>query len=116
VAEPLAGESNQQIALIVTDRTVQRDWPVSAAYRPSGDVPAGPVYWPSVVNYHETDDVMSALKQPIDFFFNTLLVPVRAVLTPPCTKIIYSEVGPPGKEHVDFGQPSEPAPTTRPVD
>jgi len=103
--EPHASEKGPKIPLLIIDGAVRRDWPPSIAYRPSGDVRAGHTYWPGVEKYSRRSDLLNWFWESGEFLFNSMALPVRAVLAPPWTSKIYSPVGPPGQEHVDSGQP-----------
>lgn len=77
---------------------LRREWPLAVAYRPSGDVLAGPVYYPTVDQAPARPDWQSALLDAPEFVLNTVLLPVRAVITPPWAKLVYSPVNPAGFE------------------
>jgi hypothetical protein len=95
-----------RIQLIVGERgLVQRPWPAVAFSRPSGDVMAGPTYWPSVDDAFERSNGLNLVMEPVEFLLNTVLLPVRAVITPPWTAMIYSPVGPVGGSVLESVQP-----------
>ena len=90
--------------LVASDSMIRREWPISVAYRPSGDVAAGPTWW-GEYKYGQRSEVVAAVLEPFEFVVNIALMPVRMIQRPPGTVVIYSPVGPPGQEHVLFGQP-----------
>ena len=69
----------------------------SATVRVSGDVRAGPTYWLSVDRAVQRPDIYNLVMEPGEFLLNTLLLPVRAVLVPPWTPVIYRPVTPEGR-------------------
>lgn len=111
------GAEGQPIPMLIHDKVARRDWPASICYRPSGDVIAGPTYWPRTENYRPRGEYINLFMDPGEFLFNSIFIPVRLVLTPPWVEVNHSAVGPAGKEHVDFGQPNmgPPPPPGEPV-
>jgi hypothetical protein len=86
VAAPLPATA-AAVPLIVGERgLLRRPWPISVAYRPSGDVFTGPTY------YQQTNEqvpdrpewLQAAIETPM-FLVHTVLSPVGMVKTPPWT-------------------------------
>jgi hypothetical protein len=73
-----------------------RQWPQAVAYRPSGDTLAFPTYWPTLENAFRRSEYDNLYMEPLEFLWNTVALPVRAVITPPNTRTVYSPVGPTG--------------------
>jgi hypothetical protein len=73
-----------------------RYWPETLVLRPSGDTLAGPNYWPSLDKALQRKDLDNLYMEPAEFWINLFLMPVRAVMTPPWTPMVYSPVGPTG--------------------
>jgi hypothetical protein len=93
-----AGERGTATIQVVIEEpaVLVRQWPQSVAYRPSGDTMAFPTYWDSVETAFQRGEYDNLYMEPLEFLFNTVALPVRAVITPPNTKMIYSPVGPTG--------------------
>jgi len=81
-APPVASVGRIQI---YADGYVARDWPRSTAYMESEEVIVYPLYWSNGDRPRPYSDGWSFLMDPGIFLFDTLLAPVRAVLTPPWT-------------------------------
>ncbi len=71
---------------------LSRDFAPSAFERPSGDVKAGPLYWPNYNRNIKRSDTENAVFEPMEFIIDSLLMPVRAVITPPWTDVVYDAV------------------------
>jgi hypothetical protein len=83
-----------RIVVRVADRGVlRRNWVLVANLRPSGDVLAGPTYWPSVDRAFDRPNSTNIWLEPGEFLWNTLLLPYRMIDTPPWSKIVYSPAG-----------------------
>lgn len=78
----------------------RRDWPRSAAMRPSGGVTAWPLYYPDP-SIEKRGDLVEFFFDPAEYVLNTVLTPVRMFITPPWTKVEYSEVGDEGWQPVE---------------
>lgn len=96
-APPVAAESAEAPAVL------QRPWPVSVAYRPSGDVDAGNTYWPTIDESRPRPEWVSGIMEGWEFLFNLAAAPVRLFITRPAPwgGMIYSPIGPAGEEHED---------------
>jgi hypothetical protein len=71
----------------------RRQWAISASERASGDVLAGPYYGPQQLSDRlGRQEWHRGWLEPVDFFVNVVLMPVRAVRTPPNAKVVYSEI------------------------
>lgn len=80
---------------------LRRDWPVSVAYRPSGDVDAGNTYWPTIDEAPSRPEWLSGTLESFEFLFNLAAAPVRLFITRPAPwgGMIYSPIGPAAAEH-----------------
>lgn len=104
--------------------TVLRDWDVSTAYYQNGEIVAGPTLWSYQPAPNQPLWRQGALDVPV-FLANTVLLPVRAVQTPPTRAVTYQGLDipptytampelPPGD--VSLEQPApEPAPEPPPA-
>jgi uncharacterized protein YceK len=78
-----------RIVVRVADRGVlRRSWSLAVSPRPSGDVLAGPTYWPSVDEAFHRPNSTNIWLEPGEFLWNTLLLPYRVIDTPPWSKIV----------------------------
>jgi len=68
-----------------------RRWEQSATVRAGGDVKAGATYWPTIDQAYRRPDVYNVFIEPAEFLLNTVLLPVRAVLTLPTEPVIYHD-------------------------
>jgi hypothetical protein len=87
--------SRERVAIPIADLghgVIVREWPVSICWRPSGDTLAGPDYWPSEEVAFKRPEWMNMFMEPLEFFYNTALLPYRAVVTPPWAQVVYSPV------------------------
>ena len=71
---------------------LSRDFAPSAFERPSGDVLAGPLYWSNYNRTIKRSDAENVVFEPMEFIIDSLLMPVRAVITPPWTDVVYDPV------------------------
>ncbi|HEX2973274.1 MAG TPA: hypothetical protein VHP11_13145 [Tepidisphaeraceae bacterium] len=102
-----------QITMRVTPTGgLRREWNPAAAYRPSGDVLAWPLYYEDVGNRAKWPDWQAPFIEPALFLANTGLLPVNMVLTPPWRKVVYSDAtdttwtpNPPADVEPTNGQP-----------
>jgi hypothetical protein len=86
----------------VADRGItRRAWSLAVCSRPSGDVLAGPYYWPSIDRAVHRPNSTNVWLEPGEFLWNILLLPYRAVDTPPWQKIAYSPDGGIGWRNVE---------------
>jgi len=60
---------------------------------PSGDVLAGPTYWPTVDDAFHRPNSTNIWLEPGEFIWNTALLPYRVIDAPPWSKVIYSPAG-----------------------
>jgi hypothetical protein len=94
---PVDEPGTSRIEVVIEEPAVLvRQWPQSVAYRPSGDTLAFPTYWPDLEKAFRRDEYDNLYMEPLEFLFNTVALPVRAIITPPNTKTVYSPVGPTG--------------------
>ena len=92
--EPAADIPRTRIVVRVADHGVlRRNWALATCLRPSGDVLAGPTYWPSVDRAFNRPNYINVWLEPGEFLWNTLLLPYRAVETPPWAAVVYSPAG-----------------------
>jgi hypothetical protein len=100
VVEP--GPATTAVVVVVTEALgpapaevdrlgARRDWPRSVAYRPSGNVVAWPLYYRDT-SQKAGDDLVELFTDPGFFMVDTVLLPVKAVLVPPCRKVVYDEI------------------------
>ena len=83
-----------RIVIRVADRgVIHRSWPLAVCPRPSGEVLAGPTYWPSEDRAFYRRDTTNLWLEPGEFLWNILLLPYRVIDTPPWAKIVYSPAG-----------------------
>jgi hypothetical protein len=83
-----------RIVLLVADRgVIRRQWPLAVSPRPSGDTLAGPYYWPSTDEAVRRKNKINVWLEPLEFVYNTALLPFRAIATPPWSKMVYSPDG-----------------------
>lgn len=82
-----------------------REWPTSVSSQPSGDVLAGPSYYPRGYRSATRSDWVGGIMEPAEFLIDTVLLPVRAVFTPPWAPVVYSPAGPAAQESLTIGQP-----------
>jgi hypothetical protein len=83
-----------EIPLEVDEVGLVRQWPVWVGERPSGNVVAGPTYWPTISREPRRTELSQAFVEPVEFLWNTLLLPYRAIRTPPGTRITYDPARP----------------------
>ena len=89
-----SGYPNTRIILRVADRGItRRAWTLAVTPRPSGDVLAGPTYWPTIDKAVRRPNTTNAWLEPLEFLYNIALLPYRVVETPPWSKVIYSPSG-----------------------
>lgn len=86
------------------DSRLPRHWPVSIAYRPSGDVDAGNTYWPTIDEVPKRPEWLSGALESFEFLFNLAAAPVRLFITRPAPwgGMIYSPIGPAAEEHEEY--------------
>ena len=83
-----------RIVVRVSDRGVtRRSWPLTVNPRPSGDVLAGPTYWPTTDKAVHRPNSTNVWLEPLEFLYNVALLPYRVIDTPPWSKVIYSPSG-----------------------
>jgi len=83
-----------RIVVRVGDRgLVRRQWPLEISPRPSGDVLAGPTYWPTIDKAVRRSSKQNVWLEPLEFLYLVALLPYRAIVTPPDSKIVYSPSG-----------------------
>jgi hypothetical protein len=83
---------------VTADGQLLRPWPESVSYRPSGDVLAGPTYWPTGDRAYRRDGLTNAYMEPLEFLWNGALMPFRAIQQHPQTPVIYSPINRVGGE------------------
>lgn len=83
---------------VTPDGQLLRPWPESVAYRPSGDTLAGPTYWPTGDRAYRRDGLTNLYMEPLEFLWNGIAMPFRAVQRPPLTPVIYSPINRVGGE------------------
>lgn len=84
--------SVEEVPLIVRDDGVlRRPWPITVAYRPSGDVIAGRTYYEDITDEasKRPEWLQAAMETPW-FLVDTVILPVRAVKTPPWAPVLYN--------------------------
>jgi hypothetical protein len=91
-----------RIVMRVGDRgLVRRQWSLAVCPRPSGDVLAGPTYWPTVDKAVQRPNKDNVWMEPLEFVYNAALLPYRAIRTPPDSKMVYSPSGGIGWRNVE---------------
>ncbi len=78
-----------EIPLVVDRIGAVRQWPLVTGYRPSGNVVAFPTYWESISREPERSETRQAIREPFLFLYNVVVLPIRAIRTPPLTRVTY---------------------------
>ena len=92
--EQPTGYPPTRIVLRISDRGVaRRAWPLAVTPRPSGNVLAGPTYWPTVDKAVHRSNKTNIWLEPLEFMYNVALLPYRVIDEPPWSKVIYSPSG-----------------------
>ena len=99
--QPTAFRPTRIVLRVGEKGLVRRQWPLETSYRPSGDVLAGPTYWPTVDKAVQRPNSTNVWLEPLEFLYNLALLPYRAVDTPPWSKIVYSPSGGIGWRNVE---------------
>jgi hypothetical protein len=91
--QPTAFPRTRIVVRVADNGVIRRNWPLSVTPRPSGDVLAGPTYWPNVDEAFHRSDSTNLWLEPLEFLANVALSPFRAIETPPWAKVVYSPAG-----------------------
>lgn len=91
--QPIAFQRTRVVIRVAETGVLRRNWVLSVCPRPSGDVLAGPTYWPTEDDAFQRPNWVNLWLEPGEFVWNTLLLPYRVVDTPPWSKIVYSPAG-----------------------
>lgn len=95
---PAADEPQSQVVVNVRQGGfLRRAWPVSVAWRPSGDALAWPTYYHQVGELPRRPEWRQSVYEIGYFWWDTLLLPINMVRTYPDTPVIYSAAGNKGK-------------------
>ena len=89
---PVSGNTvatGPQIPIEIDEVGLVRQWPLWIGERPSGNVIAGPHYWPTITREPRRTELNQGFIEPVEFLWNTLLLPYRMVRTPPWTAVTY---------------------------
>lgn len=85
----VGGPERAEIPMEIDEVSLVREWPLWIVERPSGNVVAGPTYWPTDYREPRRAELTQAFVEPVEFLWNTLLIPYRMVRTPPGTRVLY---------------------------
>ncbi len=91
--QPTAFAPSRIVVRIGDNGVIRRQFPLAVCPRPSGDTLAGPTYWPTVDDAVDRKNKTNVWLEPLEFLYNTALLPFRAIRTPPDAKIVYSPDG-----------------------
>jgi hypothetical protein len=91
--QPTAFPRSRIVIRVAVAGVIRRNWALSVCPRPSGDVLAGPTYWPTVDDAFRRPNSTNIWLEPGEFLWNILLLPYRVVDTPPWSKVVYSPAG-----------------------
>ena len=91
--QPTAFPHTRIVLRVAEAGVIRRNWALSVTPRPSGDVLAGPTYWPTEDDAFHRPNWVNLWLEPLEFVMNTALLPYRVVDTPPWSKIVYSPAG-----------------------
>ncbi|MFI5381829.1 MAG: hypothetical protein ACHRHE_21230 [Tepidisphaerales bacterium] len=89
---PAAAPMGKLVVHVDEHGRLSRDFAPSTFERPSGDVLAGPVYWPNKNRTIKRGDAENFVFEPMEFIVDSLLMPIRACITPPWTDVVYDPV------------------------
>jgi hypothetical protein len=90
----VGGQERAEIPLEIDEVGLVRQWPLWITERPSGNVVARPTYWPTDFRERTQNETRQAFVEPLEFLYNTLLLPYRIVRAPPWTKVTYDPATP----------------------
>jgi hypothetical protein len=105
--------------IVDANGNIRRLWPGDDSLRASGDVVAGPVYWPTIDNIPGRQDWISLFLDPFDFVTSVVSMPFRLIDDLPGSDQTYSAVGRPGGGQAEpsglpwVEQKGNPAPASR---
>jgi hypothetical protein len=85
-------EYSQFIVQVDEHGNLTRGFAPSVSERPNGVVVAGPLYWPMSDQSIKRNDLENLLIEPPQFVLDVLLMPFRAILTPPWKSAEYDPV------------------------
>ncbi len=91
--QPTAFPRSRIIIRVADAGVIRRNWALSVCPRPSGDVLAGPTYWPTVDDAFHRPNSTNIWLEPGEFIWNLALLPYRVIDAPPWSKVIYSPAG-----------------------
>ena len=91
--QPTAFPRTRIVVRVAERGVMRRAWALAVCPRPSGDVLAGPTYWPSEDRAFHRSNSTNIWLEPGEFLWNTLLLPYRMIDVPPWSKVVYSPAG-----------------------
>ncbi len=91
--QPTGFPRTRIVVRVAEGGVIRRFWALSTCPRPSGEVLAGPTYWPSEDQAFRRPNWVNVWLEPGEFLWNTALLPYRVIETPPWAKIVYSPAG-----------------------
>jgi len=91
--QPTAFQRTRIVVRVAEGGVIRRNWALAVCPRPSGDVLAGPTYWPTIDDAFHRSNSTNVWLEPGEFLWNTLLLPYRLIDEPPWSKVVYSPAG-----------------------